>query len=80
MRAKARRYGAGQRWLDRRHPGVPRSPRLARELVRSAGGVAVWGVTARFERAAFKGLDAIWIAAYWRGWHFGSNEPPELRT
>lgn len=78
MRAKARRYGAGQRWLERRHPGVPRSPRLARELVRSAAGVAVWGVTARFERAGFKGLDAIWIAAYWRGWRFGSNEPAPL--
>ena len=78
MRAKAWRYGAGQRWLERSHPGVPRRPRLGRELARSAAGLVVWGVTARFERAAFKGLDAIWIAAYWRGWHFGSNEPARI--
>lgn len=80
MRRKAFRYGAGQRWLDARYPGVPRSPGLARELLRSAVGVVVWGATARFERAAFKALDAAWINAYARGWRSGSNVPRALET
>jgi GT2 family glycosyltransferase len=79
MRRKAARYGAGQRWLDARYPGVPRPPRLVRELLRSAAGVPVWTVTARFERAAFKALDAAWISAYARGWRGGENTPSPLR-
>ena len=78
MRAKARRYGAGQRWLEHRYPGAPRRPGLLRELARGAAGVVAWGLTARFERAAFKALDAIWISAYARGWRWGSNEPAGL--
>lgn len=79
MRRKAARYGAGQRWLDTRYPGVPRPPRLARELLRSAAGVPIWTLTARFERAAFKALDAAWISAYARGWRSGANLPMPLR-
>jgi cellulose synthase/poly-beta-1,6-N-acetylglucosamine synthase-like glycosyltransferase len=78
MRVKARRYGAGQRWLDRRYPGVPRPPGLLRELGRGAAGVAAWTLTARFERAAFKALDATWISAYARGWRWGDNLPDLL--
>ncbi len=73
--AKARRYGAGQRWVERRFPGAARRPGLARELARAAAGILVWSAAIRFERAAFKGLDALWIANYWSGWWFGSNEP-----
>ena len=73
MRAKARRYGAGQRWLERRYPGVPRRPSAAREVLRGAAGIAVWGLTGRFERACFKALDAIWITSYARGWRGGKN-------
>lgn len=75
MLAKACRYGAGQRWVERRYPRAARKPGLFRELLRGAAGVVVWTLSARFERAAFKGLDALWIAAYWRGWWFGSNQP-----
>ncbi len=78
MRAKARRYGGGQRWLERRYPGVPRRPGVAREVLRGAAGLAVWGVTGRFERARFKALDAIWIASYGRGWRTGRNEAMAL--
>ncbi len=79
MRRKAARYGAGQRWLDARQPGVPRPPRLLRELLRGAAGVAAWTLTARFERAAFKALDAAWISAYAGGWRSGDNTPRPLR-
>jgi GT2 family glycosyltransferase len=78
MRRKAARYGVGQRWLDARYPGVPRPPRLLRELARSTVGVPVWTLTARFERAAFKALDAAWISAYARGWRRGANSPAPL--
>jgi GT2 family glycosyltransferase len=80
MRRKAARYGAGQRWLDARYSGVPRAPGLARELARSAAGVPVWTIAARFERAAFKALDAAWVTAYSRGWRSGANDPIPLRT
>ena len=80
MRRKAARYGAGQRWLEARHPGVPRPPRLLRELARSAAGVPVLTLTARFERAAFKALDAAWISAYARGWRRGANAPIPLKS
>jgi cellulose synthase/poly-beta-1,6-N-acetylglucosamine synthase-like glycosyltransferase len=78
MRTKARRYGAGQRWLDRRYPGIPRRPGLGRELLRGLGGAVVWTVTGRFERARFKLLDAAWIAAYAQGWRAGENTPRPL--
>jgi GT2 family glycosyltransferase len=80
MRRKAARYGAGQRWLDQRHPGVPRAPRLGRELVRSAAAVPAWTLTLQLERAAFKLLDAAWISAYARGWRAGRNAPIPLDT
>jgi GT2 family glycosyltransferase len=80
MRRKAVRYGAGQRWLEARYPGVPRPPGLVRELVRAAVAVPVWTLTARFERAAFKTLDAAWISAYTRGWRHGENTPAPLRN
>ena len=78
MRAKARRYGAGQRWLERRYPGVPRRPGVTRELLRGAAGVAAWTFRGQFDRARFKALDAIWIAAYGRGWRSGTNDPSPL--
>jgi hypothetical protein len=80
MRRKAARYGAGQRWLDARYPGIPRQPGLGRELLRAAAGIPVWTVTGRFERAAFKALDAAWISAYARGWRSGTNTPMPLRS
>jgi hypothetical protein len=51
-----------------------------RELVRAAVAVPVWTLTARFERAAFKTLDAAWISAYTRGWRHGENTPAPLRN
>ena len=57
MRAKARRYGAGQRWLESRYPGVPRRPGLVREAARGAAGIAAWTLTARFELANPKFVD-----------------------
>jgi hypothetical protein len=80
MRRKARRYGAGQRWLDRRYPGVPRAPGLTRELVRGAAGTALWTVTAQFERASYKALDVVWISAYTRGWNHGDNAAIPLNS
>ena len=79
MRAKARRYGAGQRWLERRYPGVPRRPAVAYELLRSAGAIVALTLTGRFERARFKALDAAWISAYASGWWRGENTPAKLK-
>jgi len=78
MRAKARRYGAGQRWVERLYPGAARRPGVARELLRSGAGVVVWTLSGRFERARFKALDAAWIFAYADGWWRGRNLPPRL--
>lgn len=78
MRRKARRYGAGQRWLDRLYPGVPAAPGLVREVARAAAGVCVWTIGGQRERAAFKALDALSTEAYARGWRFGDNTAPAL--
>lgn len=56
------RYGAGMRWLRRRHPGAQFDGRL-RGLARCAAGILVWAATLRFERALFKGIDGAWIVA-----------------
>jgi cellulose synthase/poly-beta-1,6-N-acetylglucosamine synthase-like glycosyltransferase len=75
MGRKARRYGPGQAWVNRRFPGSAPRPQLFRQLARAAAGVLVWAVAAQFERAAFKALDGAWIAAYARGYYFDDNEP-----
>ena len=80
MRTKARRYGAGQRWLERRYPGAPRSPRLMRELVRGGAGLIGWTLAGQAERGRFKALDAIWISAYAHGWWRGENAPSRLKS
>jgi GT2 family glycosyltransferase len=62
------RYVAGAAWLNRRYPGsYPREP-AAGKLVRCAAGIAAWTATARFERALFKAIDALVIAAEMVGW------------
>jgi glycosyltransferase involved in cell wall biosynthesis len=74
--AKARRYGAGQAWLNRLHPGAGVRPELARRLAGAVGGVLIFGLTARFERARFKAIDGVWHTAYAWGYWRGSNDPP----
>jgi hypothetical protein len=80
LRAKARRYGAGQRWANARFPGANPAPSLVRELSRSLGGVLAWGLTARFERARFKALDGAVMLAFARGYRRGDNRPQRLQT
>jgi GT2 family glycosyltransferase len=55
---QARRYGSGHAWLERRYPGSHPPPPLGRLLIRCAGGFLWFALTARFERALFKLIDA----------------------
>jgi GT2 family glycosyltransferase len=73
--ARARRYGAGQAWIYRLHPGAATEPAPARAAARAAAGWVWWTLTTRFERGAFKAIDGAWEAAFAWGWHRGSNAP-----
>jgi glycosyltransferase involved in cell wall biosynthesis len=66
-------YGAGRRWLHRRHGAQVESVPLLAPLVRSAGGALVCAVRLRGERALFKLVDGAVAAAMWWGWRFGDN-------
>ena len=68
------RYGAGMRWLTRRHPEATFGG-IVRPLARCAVAIPVLLVTGRFERALFKALDALWIAAS-AGGSLASNVHP----
>jgi glycosyltransferase involved in cell wall biosynthesis/GT2 family glycosyltransferase len=59
---QAARIGAGRAWAGRRHPAF-RYPNPLRALARSAAGVAWWTARGRLERARFKALDGLWVAA-----------------
>lgn len=69
------RYGAGRAWLHRRYPeGMGPSPVL-RPTVRAIVGTCVWLVTGRFERAAFKAIDGLYVVSQ-AGAGLLSNIPP----
>jgi hypothetical protein len=72
---QAARYAAGRAWVMRRYPGSFERPKLLRRLGRCAAGVLVWGVTGRFERAAFKALDGVYVVSESAAF-FLSNTPP----
>jgi colanic acid/amylovoran biosynthesis glycosyltransferase len=82
LRALARvsaRYGAGAAWLNRHRPGSCPRPRPVRGLARCAVGAPVLALTGRFERARFKLIDAVSIAANAVGYLL-SNRPPEVEA
>jgi GT2 family glycosyltransferase len=60
---KSARDGAGGRWLSRRWPQFPAHPPLARELVRAPGGAVVWVLRGKLDRAAYKLVDLLFVAA-----------------
>lgn len=65
---QARGYGVGLRWSRQAYgPSVPRA-RLLAPVVRGVAGVAIWIVTMRFERAAFKAIDSAVAIAAWLGY------------
>lgn len=76
---QAARYGAGRAWVMRRYPGSFQRPTLVRRLARSVAGVAVWTATLRFERAAFKALDGVYVASEWAAFGLWSNTPSKLQ-
>jgi glycosyltransferase involved in cell wall biosynthesis len=80
LRAKARRYGAGQRWANERFAGAHPPPNLARVLGRSAAGALGFGLTGHFERARFKALDAVVEVEYRRGYARGDNAARPLES
>jgi GT2 family glycosyltransferase len=73
--AKARRYGSGQAWLNRLHPGAGVRPQLMRRLTGAVGGVLIFTFTGRWERARFKAIDGVWHTAYAWGYLTEDNEP-----
>jgi GT2 family glycosyltransferase len=78
VRALARvcaRYGAGRAWLNRHRPGSTPRPRAARGLLRCALAAPLLALSGRFERARFKLVDAVDIAATAAGYLL-SNRPP----
>lgn len=75
---QAARYAAGRAWVIRRYPGSFERPALLRRLARCAVGVVVWTATGRFERAAFKALDAVYVVSEC-GAFLLSNTPPGER-
>jgi GT2 family glycosyltransferase len=75
---QAARYGAGKAWILRRYPGSFSSRGFLHEMARSAAGVVVWTVTGRFERAAFKALDALYVISN-KAAGLLSNTPPVER-
>jgi GT2 family glycosyltransferase len=78
--AKARRYGAGQRWANQRFPDANPPPSLVRVFGRSAAGLVGFGVTGRFERARFKAIDAMVELEYRRGYRGGDNRAKSLES
>ena len=73
------RYGAGRAWLNRRYPGTgPRRP-VGRPLARCGAGVAGFALFGERERALFKALDAIALAAGGAGYFLG-NAPPRTQA
>ncbi|MGH2923406.1 MAG: glycosyltransferase [Solirubrobacterales bacterium] len=79
VRALARvsaRYGAGRAWLNRHRPGSTPRPRVVRGLLRCAAAAPALTLLGRFERARFKLVDAVDIAATALGYHLFSNRPP----
>lgn len=58
------RYGAGSRWVNRRHPGAaPRWP-LVRGLAGAAGDVCGHLLLGRFESATFRAIDGLGLVAH----------------
>jgi GT2 family glycosyltransferase len=80
LRAKARRYGAGQRWANQRFPGANPPPSLVRVFGRSAAGALAFGLSGRFERARFKAIDAVVEFEYRRGYRGGDNRAKPLES
>jgi GT2 family glycosyltransferase len=62
------RYSAAIAWMERRAPGSSPRPRVARRLARSVAGSLVWLAGGRHERAAFKALDGVVVAAEGAGY------------
>ena len=75
---QAARYAAGRAWVMRRYPGSFERPRLLRRLGRCAVGVFVWAVTGRFERAAFKALDGVYVISESSAFFLSNTPPPAV--
>jgi glycosyltransferase involved in cell wall biosynthesis len=61
-------YGAGKEWLRTRWGAAADPPRIVMPLARMAGGVVLWTLTLKPERAAFKLVDGLVAAAAWLGY------------
>jgi glycosyltransferase involved in cell wall biosynthesis len=75
---QAARYAAGRAWVMRRYPGSFERPRLLRRLGRCAAGVLAWTVTGRFERAAFKALDGVYVISESSAFFLSNTPPPAV--
>lgn len=77
---KARRYGPGQAWVNRRFTNSSPPPRIASQLGRAVAGSVVWFVSGQFQRAAYKAMDGLWSAAFATGYWFDDNRPRPLSS
>jgi GT2 family glycosyltransferase len=71
-------YGRGGSWLERRFPECPPPTGRALELVRAAGACVYHLLRGDLERAGFRGLDGLALAAERLARPF-SNRPPPAR-
>jgi glycosyltransferase involved in cell wall biosynthesis len=75
---KARRYGPGQAWVNRRFSNSAPPPRLASQVGRAVAGSMVWFVSGQFQRAAYKAMDGLWSVAFATGYWLDDNRPSPL--
>ena len=61
-------YGAGKEWLRVRWGAAAEPPRILMPLARMVGGVVLWALTLKPERAVFKLVDGLVAAAVWLGY------------
>jgi GT2 family glycosyltransferase len=79
---QAARYSAAIAWMERHRPGSSPRPKVTRRLGRATAGAVAWTALGRFERAAFKALDGVFVVAEGAGWLFSNAAPdraPEPR-
>ena len=76
---QAFRYGAGLRWLGRRHPGSTSRPPFARPLARAALGGLGWPLLGQPRRGLYKLIDGAWTATLAAGYLAGDSRAPAPR-
>ena len=75
LAAQTARNAAGAAWINRRYPGAIPRPSLLAGLGRSVLGAAGFALSGRLERARFKLVDGLVVAAQAAGYARGNSAP-----